>query len=132
MITVVWTCGPGSVVGTATGYGLDGPEIESRWGRYFPHLSRPVMGSTQPPAQWVPGFSWGLRAAGAWRWPSPLLVPWSWKVITVTLLPLWAVPCTEPHAYTRVHFTLPQCLYKGALYLTFLSLNLHLGRIFPY
>ena len=24
--------GPGSAVGIATGYGLDGPEIESRWG----------------------------------------------------------------------------------------------------
>jgi hypothetical protein len=30
--------GPGSVVGIATAYGLDGPEIESRWGRVFPHL----------------------------------------------------------------------------------------------
>jgi len=39
------TCsGPGSVVGIATGYGLDGPEIESRWGRDFPHLSRPALG----------------------------------------------------------------------------------------
>jgi hypothetical protein len=27
--------GPGSSVGTATGYGLDGPGIESRWGRIF-------------------------------------------------------------------------------------------------
>ena len=26
------TSGPGSVVGIATGYGLDGPGIESRWG----------------------------------------------------------------------------------------------------
>jgi len=26
-------CGPSSVVGIATGYGLDGPAIESRWGR---------------------------------------------------------------------------------------------------
>ena len=26
-----------SAVGVATGYGLDGPEIESRWGRDFPH-----------------------------------------------------------------------------------------------
>ena len=26
------TCGPGSVVGIATSYGLDGPGIESRWG----------------------------------------------------------------------------------------------------
>jgi len=25
-------CGPGSVVGIVTGYGLDGPGIESRWG----------------------------------------------------------------------------------------------------
>jgi len=31
--------GPGSVVGIATGYGLDGLGIESRWGRDFPHLS---------------------------------------------------------------------------------------------
>jgi hypothetical protein len=28
--------GPGSSDGIATDYGLDGPEIESRWGRYFP------------------------------------------------------------------------------------------------
>jgi len=40
---------PGSVVGIATGYGLDGQGIESRWVRDFPHLSRPTLGSTQPP-----------------------------------------------------------------------------------
>ena len=28
-------CGPGSSVGIATGYGLDGPGIESRWGARF-------------------------------------------------------------------------------------------------
>jgi hypothetical protein len=33
-------CGPGSSVGIATGYGLDGPGIESRWGRDFPHRSQ--------------------------------------------------------------------------------------------
>jgi hypothetical protein len=51
--------GPGSVVGIANGYGLDGPGIESRWGQDFPHLSRPALGSTQPPVQWVPGLSRG-------------------------------------------------------------------------
>jgi hypothetical protein len=43
------------VVGIATRYGLDGPGIESRWGRDFPHPSRPALGPTQPPIKWVPG-----------------------------------------------------------------------------
>jgi hypothetical protein len=57
-----------SSVGIANCYRLDGPGIESRRGRDFPHLSRPVLGSTQPPIQWVPGLSkvWicGLLLAG--------------------------------------------------------------------
>ena len=50
------TRGPDSSVGIATRYGLDGPGIESRWGRNFPHPSRPARTSTQPPTQWVPGL----------------------------------------------------------------------------
>jgi hypothetical protein len=52
-------CGPGSSVGIATGYGLDGSGIESRWGRDFPHLSRPALEPIQPPVQWIPGLSRG-------------------------------------------------------------------------
>ena len=51
--------GPGSSVGIATDYLLDGPGIESRWRRDFPHLSRPTLGPNQPPVQRVPGLSWG-------------------------------------------------------------------------
>ena len=51
--------GRDSSVGIATAYGLDGPGIESRWGRDFLHLSRPALRPTQPPVQWVPGLSTG-------------------------------------------------------------------------
>ena len=72
---IVWSCfqksacyvhicscdsmGRDSSAGIATRYGLDGPGIEFRWGRDFPHLSRPALGPTQPPVQWVPGLSRG-------------------------------------------------------------------------
>jgi hypothetical protein len=110
------TSGPDSSVGIATGYGLDGPGVESgfgglgvcmlasgtqdhgfapyrsrriflagkihsmpsfvqyqnnkvhdtnkykkksRWGRDISHTSRPALGLTQPPVQWVLGLSRG-------------------------------------------------------------------------
>jgi len=34
-VNIYIMCGPGSVVGIATAYGLDGPGIESRWGEIF-------------------------------------------------------------------------------------------------
>jgi hypothetical protein len=63
--------GPGSIVSIVTGYGPDSLGIESRWGRDIPHLSRPALGPTQPPVQWVLGLSRGNELPGRDTDPSP-------------------------------------------------------------
>lgn len=56
--------GRNSVVSIATRYSLDGPRIESQWVRGFPQPSRPPLGSTQPPIEWVPGVFTGVKRSG--------------------------------------------------------------------
>jgi len=51
----VCVCGPGSSVGIGTDYGLDGPGSNPCGDEIF-RPSRPVLGPTQPPVQWVPGL----------------------------------------------------------------------------
>ena len=99
-------CGSGSVVGTATGYGLDGPGIESRWGARF---SAPVQtGHGAHPASSTMGtgsFPGVKSGRGVTLNPHPLLVPRSRKGRAIPLLPLWAVrPVQSLSACTRVHF----------------------------
>ena len=62
---------PGSVVGTATGYGMEGPVIESRWGEIF---------RTCPDRPWGPPsllynryrvFSWVKSGRGVTLTPYP-------------------------------------------------------------
>ena len=63
--TVSWwdltvTEGRDSSVGIATRYGLDCFRGSNPCGEGdFPHPSRPALGPTQPPIQWVPGLSLG-------------------------------------------------------------------------
>ena len=51
-------------VGIANRYGLDGRVIESSWEAKFYAPSRPFVGSTQPPIQWVPGVFPGVKRPG--------------------------------------------------------------------
>ena len=102
------TCGPGSVFGIATGYGLDGLGIESRWGEIFRTCPDRPWG---PPSllyngYWV--FPGGKERPGRDADPSPLLVPCSRKSRAIPLLPLLVVrPVQSLSASTKVHFTLP-------------------------
>jgi hypothetical protein len=57
--TTYYFVGRDNVVGTATGYGLNGLGIESRCGRDFPQPSRPPLGPDQPPVKWAQGLSRG-------------------------------------------------------------------------
>jgi hypothetical protein len=58
----------GKLEQTALGYGLDDRGFESRQGLgiiLFTTASRPTLGPTQPPIQWVPGaLSLGVKVSG--------------------------------------------------------------------
>jgi hypothetical protein len=100
-------CGPGSSVGIATSYGLDGPGIESRWGERF---SAPVQtGLGAHPASCTIGTGSIPRVKSGRSvtlTTHPILVPWSWKGRAIPLLPLRAVRTVQSlSACTRVHFT---------------------------
>jgi hypothetical protein len=64
MLCYISLCGSGSSVVIVTDYGLDGPGIESQWGRDFPRLSSPALGPTEPPVQRALRPSRGQIAAG--------------------------------------------------------------------
>jgi hypothetical protein len=112
--------GPDSSVGIATRHGLDGPGIQSQWGRDFPHLLIQTGPGAHPASCTMGTGSFpGVKSGrGVTLTPHPLLVPWSWKSRAIPLLPVWAVrPVQSLSACTRVHFTLSS------------SLSLSVGRV---
>ena len=89
----MWHRGPGSSVGIATGYGLDGPGIESQWGA---RLSAPAQtGPEAHPASCTMGagsFPGVKNSRGVTLIPHPLLVPRSCKNRAIPLPTRWDTP----------------------------------------
>jgi hypothetical protein len=108
---ILQASGPDSVVGIATGYGLDGPGIESQWGARFSTLVQTVPGAHTAFCTMDTGSFPGVKSGrDVTLTPHPLLVPWSWKSRTIPLHPLWAVrPVQGLSACTRVYFTFLYC-----------------------
>ena len=103
---ILRTRGSGNVVGIATGYGLDGPGIESRWGgaeifRTCPDRPR------GPPSLLYKGyrvFSGGKERPGRDADPSPPSSAVVKERVELHLY-LWAIrPVQSLSACTRVHF----------------------------
>ena len=99
--------GPGSTVGIATDYGLDGPGIESRWGdEIFRNCPDRPWGplSLLYNEYWV--FPGGKERSGRDADPSPPSRAMVKKECRYTSTPpMGCTACTEP-----------QCRYKGAFY----------------
>jgi len=97
---------PGSSVGIATCYVLDGPGIEFQCGV--------EIFRTCPDRPWGPPkllynehrvYSGVRSGKDVTLTPHPLLVPWSRKSRAIPILPLWTVrPVQSLSACTRVHF----------------------------
>ena len=114
--------GRDSSVGIATGYGLDGPGIESRWGgaRFSAHVQ---TGPGAHPASSTMGtgsFPGVTSGWGVTMTPHPLLVPWSRKSRTIPLLPLWAVRPVQSLSACTVELYLyspygPYGLYRASV-----------------
>jgi len=87
-VDTVLISGPGSVVGIATGYGLDGLGIESRWGARFSAPVQTCPGAHPASCTMGTGSFQGVNSGrGVTLTPHPLLVPWLWKSRAIPLLP---------------------------------------------
>jgi len=118
--SITCLCGSGSSVGMATGYGLEGLGIESRWGARF--SARDQTGPGAHPAFCTMGtgsFPWVKSGWGVTLTAHHHLVSWLRKNRAIPLPTMGRTDCTEP-----------QCLYKGVLYVLTFTMYLCFSRCY--
>ena len=121
-----------SAVGIATGYALDGPGIESRWGRDIPQPSIPPLEPIQPPAQWVPDlfpgatyphlaprlmkeYSYTSTSGSSWPvtgWTLPLSFPRRRRRRKILDTPLWNRNPTHSVRHLSRYLAIPSLLSR--------------------
>jgi len=103
---LLFNSGPGSSVGIVTGYGPDGPSIESRWGARFSGPVQTCHGANPASCTMGTGSFPGIKSGrGVTLTTHPLLVPWLRNSTAILLLPLWVVrPVQSLSACTRARF----------------------------
>ena len=101
---IIFLCRSGSVVGIETGYGLDGPGIESRYEWDFPP-DQTGPGTLAASCKIVSGCFPGVNSGrGVTLTPHHFLVTWSRKIRAIPLIPLWAArPIQSLSVCARVH-----------------------------
>jgi len=93
-------CGPGSSVGIAIDYGLDGPGSNPGGGRDFPPVQT-CPGAHPDSCKMGAGSFPGIKSGrGVLLTTHPLLVPQTWKSRVVPLPTLWATPGLYRHHFT--------------------------------
>ena len=84
-VPTLQVCGPGSLVGIATDYRLDGPASNPGGDENFPLVQTGPGADTSPCNMGTGSFPGVKRGRGVLLTTHPLLVPRSWKSRAITL-----------------------------------------------
>jgi hypothetical protein len=118
---LVYAWSRGGSVSIVSDYGLDDRAIEVRSRaeakEFFPlaSVSRPALGSTQPPVQWIPGvFSLGLKRGRTMTLTiHPHLLPRSWMSRSYTFsLPCSSIGVLNCHTFSFFVYARSRSLYS--------------------
>jgi len=123
--------GPGSIVGIATGYGLHGLGIESRWKAIFSATVQTGPGAHRASCTMGTGSFPGVKSGrDVTLTAHPLLVPWSRKSTAIPLPPyrlyrLYRASVPVPGYTLTLPLPLPKMLWPPAYWRS----ELHLGAV---